>query len=118
MVYTLEQPRVVSAWLKSGVRMHPNTTTLFWIDGKLILVGSDTEQSVAPIAAAILVAVTARMPSQELQELEGENVTRIGDCVAPGLIQAAVFSGHLAARIYLRPGSIGSRYLRETPVLF
>ena len=93
MVYTLEQPRVVSALLKSGVRMYSNTAALSWTGGMLTLVDSDTEQCVAPIAAATLVAVTARMPSQELQELEGENVTRIGDCVAPGLIQACAVRG-------------------------
>ena len=56
-------------------------------------------------------AVTARLPDEtlwlELQARKAEwadagisTVTRIGDCLAPGLIAAAVYSGHQYARSY------------------
>ncbi len=59
--------------------------------------------------ADYLVPVTARIPSAELWlELEsradefrangGLSIQRIGDCAAPGIIAAAVYAGHRAAR--------------------
>jgi dimethylamine/trimethylamine dehydrogenase len=60
-------------------------------------------------AAASLVMVTARTPNDDLyraltddagtlQSAGVETVTRIGDCLAPGTLAAAVFSGHCFAR--------------------
>ncbi len=63
------------------------------------------------VDCATLVPVTARLPDEmlwlELKAREGEwadagikTVTRLGDCLAPGLIAAAVYSGHQYARTY------------------
>jgi dimethylamine/trimethylamine dehydrogenase len=60
-------------------------------------------------AAAALVMVTARTPNDDLyraltadpdapRSAGIQSVTRIGDCLAPGTIGAAVFSGHAFAR--------------------
>jgi dimethylamine/trimethylamine dehydrogenase len=60
-------------------------------------------------AAASLVMVTARTPNDDLyraltadpntlRPADIQSVTRIGDCLAPGTIAAAVFSGHAFAR--------------------
>ena len=60
-------------------------------------------------AAASLVMVTARIPNDDLyraltddadtlQPAGIQSVTRIGDCLAPSTITAAVFSGHSFAR--------------------
>ncbi len=62
-----------------------------------------------PVDCATLVPVTARLPDEtlwlELKAREDEwadagikTVTRLGDCLAPGLIAAAVYSGHQYAR--------------------
>ena len=64
-----------------------------------------------PIDCATLVPVTARLPDETLwlalKAREDEwadagikTVTRLGDCLAPGLIAAAVYSGHQYARTY------------------
>lgn len=64
-----------------------------------------------PVDCATLVPVTARLPDEtlwlELKACEAEwadagikTVTRLGDCLAPGLIAAAVYSGHQYARTY------------------
>ncbi|XNY04216.1 NAD(P)-binding protein (plasmid) [Sinorhizobium meliloti] len=64
-----------------------------------------------PVDCATLVPVTARLPDEtlwlELKAREAEwadagikTITRLGDCLAPGLIAAAVYSGHQYARTY------------------
>ncbi|MDW9468744.1 NAD(P)-binding protein [Sinorhizobium meliloti] len=64
-----------------------------------------------PVDCATLVPVTARLPDEtlwlELKAHEAEwadagikTITRLGDCLAPGLIAAAVYSGHQYARTY------------------
>ena len=61
------------------------------------------------IACDVLVPITARLPNEslwlDLKSRESEwadagikTVTRIGDCLAPGLIAAANYSGHQYAR--------------------
>lgn len=123
MGYTLEQARVVAALHKTGVKMHPNATGSHWEQGQLQLFRSDTGEPLPDIRAGSLVAVTARLPNAELSDALaarpefGDRYTTIGDCVAPGLIQAAVLSGHHAARSYLGEVPADGVYRRETPVL-
>jgi dimethylamine/trimethylamine dehydrogenase len=73
---------------------------------RLGCVYSGREQSVS---FASILAITARLPNDELQSsLESrehewldagvESVTAIGDCLAPGLIVHAVYSGHRYAQ--------------------
>jgi dimethylamine/trimethylamine dehydrogenase len=121
MAYTLEQPRVIEALIRAGVKMYPNTTATHWSSGVLHLKRSDTYQSLSPIAATTLVSVTARLPSETLKvdlENAGLACTTIGDAVAPGTIQAAVYSGHRIAREFLS-GEVGPLpFKRETPMLY
>lgn len=121
MAYTLEQPRVIDALLAAGVAMHPNTRATNWANGLLHLERSDTGQALPPIAVATLVSVTARLPGDALKsdlDARGLANTVIGDAVAPGTIQAAVYSGHRAARDFLSGGTVLSPFKRETPTLF
>jgi dimethylamine/trimethylamine dehydrogenase len=92
--------------------------------GALHVVRSDTGEALPPIWGKTLLNVSARIPNADLydvltslQQFEGR-VTAIGDCVAPGIIQAAVFSGHHAARAFLGDVPQSGIYRRETPVLF
>jgi dimethylamine/trimethylamine dehydrogenase len=73
---------------------------------RLACVYSDAEQE---IACDALVAITSRLPNDELQQaLQArehewrdagiEAVTAIGDCLAPGLIAHAVYAGHRFAQ--------------------
>ncbi|RVO54724.1 NAD(P)-binding protein [Sinorhizobium meliloti] len=66
---------------------------------------------IRPVDCATLVPVTARLPDEtlwlELKAREAEwadagikTITHLGDCLAPGLIAAAVYSGHQYARTY------------------
>jgi dimethylamine/trimethylamine dehydrogenase len=52
------------------------------------------------IDASNVVIATSREPQDDLfYELADEvNITRIGDCLAPGTIATAVYSGHRYAR--------------------
>ena len=62
-----------------------------------------------------VVMVTARDPADALfYELEGRiDITRIGDCLAPGTIASAVYSGHRYAREMDEPSSHDVAFLRE-----
>ena len=78
------------------------------------------------VACASVVMVTSREPQAALyHELTAEpehladagiqSVERIGDCLAPGTIAAAVHGGHLYARTCEIPGNLEP--LRERPVI-
>ena len=65
--------------------------------------------SLKPIQAEAVVTVTMRSPNEELyynvqkkldeqSDYQPKSLTRIGDCEAPAIIAAAVFSGHRYAR--------------------
>ena len=124
MEYTLEQPRVVGALFEAGVKMHPNATAVGWSSNTLSLVRSDTGEAIAGIDAWTLINVSSRLPNTELHDALAadddlhERVSAIGDCVAPGIIQASVFSGHLEARRLLGDVPDDGIYKRETPTLF
>ena len=124
MGYTLEQPRVVAELHGLGVEMHPNATAIGWSGTELALSRSDTSAQFAPVAADTLITVGARHPDDALlTALKADTglratVTGIGDCLAPNTMQAAVFSGHAAARLLIGDGRSDGLYRRETPVLF
>jgi len=67
------------------------------------------------IAASAVVLVTSRMPEDDLyQSLRDEiDIERIGDCLAPGTIATAVYSGHRYAREMDEEVTDGVSFLRE-----
>ncbi|MDW9461146.1 NAD(P)-binding protein [Sinorhizobium meliloti] len=107
---TLEQARIQKRLIDLGVE----------IVTAMALAGRTKDQlelscvysgRVRPVDCATLVPVTARLPDEtlwlELKAREAEwadagikTITRLGDCLAPGLIAAAVYSGHQYARTY------------------
>lgn len=121
MGYTLEQPRVVAQLHETGVRMYPNTSVIEWTNGVLRIERSDTGAEQKPIHAGCLINVSARLPRSELRDEIGEFedlgpcIHSIGDCIAPGTIQAAVFSGHRMARSLL--GDAPAIPKRERPLI-
>lgn len=121
MGYTLEQPRVVAQLHETGVRMYPNTSVIEWTNGVLRIERSDTGAEQKPIHAGCLINVSARLPRSELRDEIGEFedlgpcIHSIGDCIAPGTIQAAVFSGHWMARSLL--GDAPAIPKRERPLI-
>ena len=112
--HTLEQDNIIRRLTTSGVELYPNLKLesgcafRHTLSGELVEFG-DFE----------LVFVGARSPVEVLSELEvarcrGE-VRRVGDCLVPGIIQAAVLSGHQVARNILDPYD-KSHYL-DLPIL-
>ncbi|HEX2581513.1 MAG TPA: FAD-dependent oxidoreductase [Dongiaceae bacterium] len=100
--HTLEFIPIQSRLLRRGVRIEANRN-LIGIAGDqatVICVYTGTRYA---LPARAVVSVTARLPEDGLYEaLRGQtgpkSVTRIGDCLAPGPIAYAVYSGHAFAR--------------------
>jgi len=80
------------------------------------------------IEADALLMVTARVPNDELfHELESKSealsaagiksIKRIGDCLAPGLIASAVYSGHRYAREFDEPHPGDVPFKRERSIV-
>jgi len=106
--FTLEQSRIQKSLLKKGVDIKAlrNVTS---IDGQGVLTHDVYVGAELYVEAASVVLVTSLWPQDglyfELQSLEDSwadhgvsRVTRIGDCYGPGIIAAAVWSGHKYAR--------------------
>ena len=106
---TLEQERIQKRLIGLGVEIVPLHGLAGLTEDRLRIecVYSGKTQEVN---CGTLVAVTSRLPNEGLwedlaarrDEWEGaglRSVTRIGDCLAPGLIAAACYSGHEFARL-------------------
>lgn len=104
MGYTLEQPRVTKQLLALGVTVIPNAVASGW-DGRLQLTDANTGAAMGNMEGT-LVPVGLRAPDLALwSRLDDVSAkTLIGDAVAPGIMQSAVFSGHKAARMFLNDG--------------
>ena len=105
---TMEQSRIQARLLELGVDIHASR--------KLTSIGPDNVElacaytgRTSALDAGSVVLVTMRLPDDALyRELMADDaalkaagvasVTRIGDCLAPGLIAAAVYGGHKFAR--------------------
>lgn len=106
--FTIDQPLIHQRLLDSGVEVILNSNCAEIGDNAVTIESVfNGQRRELPMATTVL--VTMRTPNDQLlQELkrakeEGRltalsSVTGIGDCVAPGLVSEAVFSGHEAAR--------------------
>ena len=111
--YTLEQGRAQSALIENGVKIVTNrTVTAFTVSG----VKSGCMYGGEPVTYRCnsLVLVTERQPQCDLADRLREQMAEssdsgiktlqvIGDGYAPGMIVDAVYSGHLAARNFMKP---------------
>jgi len=121
MAQTLEQPRMLGQLKSAGVEMHPNTTAMAWKEGGLSAFRSDTGDELPVIEGRTLISVTTRLPDPVLsQALSERGIAHrvIGDADCPGVIQAAVYSGHRHAREILGTEPADRIFRRERPVLF
>jgi dimethylamine/trimethylamine dehydrogenase len=104
---TLESHRVHSRLLELGVQIICNHT-LHSVDNGIITFSCVFSENKLNIEAEGLVPVAGRLSQNRLfEELSSDvalndhgikSVEAIGDCLAPGTIAAAVYSGHLYAR--------------------
>ena len=111
--YTVEQERIQARMINLGVNIIPSRN-LKAFDGnrvtlECVYTGSEEEMQVDA-----LVLITARIPNDDLYyELAPQadvlsaagikSLARIGDCLAPGIIASAVYSGHKFAREFDEP---------------
>jgi len=106
--YTNEQERSQARLLELDVDV-VTQRALTNFDGEAVDLACVYTGRISRRAAASLVMVTARTPNDDLyraltadpdtlRPAGVQSVTRIGDCLAPGTIAAAVFSGHAFAR--------------------
>ena len=95
---TLEQDRIIERLVSLGASLKPNLKLVNWPEYACTISGSIEE-----IASDAVIIVGARQPSDRLfHELKdsGEigQLSMAGDCIVPGKIQDAVYSGHKTAR--------------------
>ena len=107
-ILTLEQPFVQQRLRELGVTILQQTDLAAVHDGEVELACVFTG-STRRVPAATVVLVTSRVPNEaiyhklarrpDLLDAAGiKSVGIVGDCVAPGLVAAAVHDGHLYAR--------------------
>jgi dimethylamine/trimethylamine dehydrogenase len=105
---TMEAVPIARRLLRLGVELIPYTSIRSFRSGTVTL-ENELSGAVFEREAAAIVTVTARLPAEGLyhdlanmkarwQEAGIATLSRIGDCYAPGTIQAAVYAGHKLAR--------------------
>jgi dimethylamine/trimethylamine dehydrogenase len=126
-VYTAEQTRTQARLLDLGVDIVTNHV-LTSFDGREANLACVFSGRTIGKSAQSLVLVTARLPDDTLyhelasdsEALEAggiQTITRIGDCLAPGTIAAAVYSGHRYSRELDAPNPGDVPYRRERVTL-
>ena len=121
--HTLEQALIVRRLVARGVQWHVNWSLDNIKDGRAVFKCAFTSEPIGSIGFSSLVLVGARTPNDTLlgqlrTRIEVERLWAIGDCLSPGTIQAAVFSGHRIARLLNGDNLAGSSFRREEARLF
>jgi dimethylamine/trimethylamine dehydrogenase len=122
--YTEEQRLTLKALHEAGVALVTDRGLVCW-DGDKATLQCDFSDTEFTIDADFLIPVSARLPNDELWlELIGKNdrlqasgglsIQRVGDCSAPGIIAAAIYSGHKVARELGADSDVNSKVLRDT----
>lgn len=125
--YTLEQRKIQSGLLAKGVTIRTGLLLQRLAGGEASFV-SQYSQVIKRIPFASIVLVTSRHPSdmlyyalldrnEEFADLGIKSVRRIGDCLAPSIIAAAVYSGHQVARDFSQSSLEAMPFRREQPNL-
>lgn len=109
--YTLEQRSIIGRFKSLGISMHVNSTFRDYRDGMVTVEDAYALDSEKRFEASALVFVGARAPNKTLYEgfAEGQPDSKaflIGDCLVPGMIQAAIHSGHRVAKELIDDGVV------------
>ncbi len=123
---TLEQERIQRRLIEMDVAILPLHRVTRVDTGSVTAACGFTDRT-HKIACASFVPVTMRRPVDALYHalmdiVEGDaaakaSISRIGDCLAPGTIAAAVYGGHRYARELGAPVSDATPFRRELPAL-
>jgi dimethylamine/trimethylamine dehydrogenase len=114
---TDEQHRIQARILGLGIKIETGTVVVSIDEGSArlgcIYTGAERE-----VEAASVVMTTSRTPEDGLfHSLDGRiDVTRIGDCLAPGTIASAVYTGHQYAREMDADPPADVRFRRERAI--
>jgi dimethylamine/trimethylamine dehydrogenase len=118
---TMEQTQIQTRLLELGVKIIPlhNLALIAKDHVELSCVYTDARM-VKPCHSVMLVTMrdsidTLYSDIAALNSPDLKSFTRIGDCLAPGTIAAAIYSGHRFAREFGEPPIIGVPFLRELP---
>ena len=125
--FTMEQGRTQTRLLELGVEILPHRALVEIAPQEVTLACVFTERTVRRACASV-VPVTTRLPEDGLYHAlmadpDGlahagiRAVTRVGDCLAPGTIAAAVHGGHLFARSLDAPDDEDRPFDRELTAL-
>ena len=112
---TLEQGRIQSRLVELGVDIRCNRY-LYQADGDAFELREVYGGPTQFVRGATLVPVTSRVPEDGLyQDLKALGITtrRIGDCLAPGTVAVAVYSGHRMAQYWGEPEEAPYQFKRE-----
>ena len=111
---TAEQNIIQERILKAGIRLKTGTE-LSEIQSGGVLAECVYTGRTEEIPASTVVLVTSRVPQDDLfHSLRDDiDIERIGDCLAPGTIATAVYSGHRYAREMDEDVPDGLPFLRE-----
>ena len=125
--HTVEQERIQERLINLSVHIIPSRN-LKAFDGNRVTLECVYTGSEEEIQVDGLVMITARIPNDDLyyglaSQAEAlsasgiKSLARIGDCLAPGLIASAVFSGHKFAREFDEPDPGDVPFKRERNVV-
>ena len=97
--HTEEQHRIQARILGLGIAVETGTALVRVNEGSVVLESVHTGAT-REVEAASVVMVTSRRPQDRLHYslCDRIQIQRIGDCLAPGTIATAVYSGHRYAR--------------------
>jgi len=105
--HTLEQHKIQTRLIKLGIRLN-TAQALDSLSHDHVTISCVYSEQIMPLPADAVVMVTSRLPvdtvysdlrsAQESQLSNIKNLHRVGDCLAPSTVAAAVYSGHLMAR--------------------
>ena len=112
--HTDEQHRIQASILRLGIAVETGTTLARVNEGSVTLESVHTGVA-REVEAANVVMVTSREPMDGLFHTLRDRIPiqRIGDCLAPGTIATAVYSGHRYAREADAKVSLGVSFSRE-----
>lgn len=120
---TMEQAKIQTRLLELGVRIVPFKNLIAIEPDHVQLACTFTDRKEAlPFKSVVMVTMREAVDSLYHDLMATPNhglksITRIGDCLAPGTIAAAVYSGHKFARELGEPIPEGVSFKRELPTL-